>query len=168
MASNDFNSIVPTRTNGGNSDIGGSRHGQTGVILTLVVPALIAAIAFGTDLAVLYMNWTRLQVGTDTAVMAGVVYLPGNPAAAIRTAEDYARICGIATDEIVATKIGPDRTTISMTVTRKVTLVTRFLGVGQGNVAANSTATVHSTVRQDSFRGGALQALMPIELPFRG
>jgi len=144
------------------------RRGQAGVILTLVVPALIAAIAFGTDLAVLYMNWTRLQVGTDTAVMAGAVYLPGDPAAAIRTANHYARICGIASDEIVATKIGADHTTISMNVTRKVTLVTRFLGVGQGNVAANSTATVHAGVHQDSIRVGTLQASMPIELPPRG
>jgi len=144
------------------------RRGQTGVILTLVVRALIAAIAFGTDLAVLYMNWTRLQTGTDTAVMAGAAYLPGNPAAAIRIAKDYARICGITSDEIIATEIGPDRTTISMTVTRKVTLVTRFLGLGQGNVAANSTATVHSAVRQDSSKSGALHASIPTKLPFRG
>ncbi len=144
------------------------RRGQTGVILTLVVPALIAAIAFGTDLAVLYMNWSRLQAGTDTAVMVGASYLPGNPAAAIRTAKDYARICGITSAEIVATEIGTDRTTISMTVTRKVTLVTRFFGLGQGNVAANSTATVHSAVRRDSSKSGALQASIPTELPFRG
>lgn len=135
--------------------------------MTLVIPALIAAIAFGTDLAVLYMNWTRLQVGADTAVMAGAVYLPGNPSAAIRRAKDYARICGIATDEIIATKIGPDHTTISMTVTRKVALVTRFLGVGQGNVAANSTATVHSAVRLDFDPGQALQAFNPTEMPVR-
>jgi hypothetical protein len=133
-----------------------------------VIPALIAAIAFGTDLALLYMNWTRLQVGTDTAVMAGAAYLPGNPAAAIRTAKDYARICGITNDEIIATEIGPDRTTISMTVTRKVTLLTRFLGLGLGNVAANSTATVHSALRRDSGKNGSLQASMPTGLPFRG
>jgi uncharacterized membrane protein len=141
-------------------------RGQTGVILTLVVPALIAAIAFGTDVAVLYMNWSRLQVGTDTAVMAGAAYLPGNPGAAVRTARDYARICGIAANEIVATEIGPDHTTISMSVTRKVALVTRFLGVGQGNVAANSTATVHSTERRDPRMSGALQA--SVAMPAHG
>jgi uncharacterized membrane protein len=144
------------------------RRGQTGVILTLVVPAVIAAIAFGTDVAVLYMNWSRLQVGTDTAVIAGAAYLPGNPGAAIRTAKDYARICGIAANEIVATEIGPDRTTISMSVTRKVNLVTRFLGVGQGNVAANSTATVHSTERRDPRINRALQASIATRLPVHG
>ena len=40
------------------------------------------------DITVLYMNWTRLQTTTDTAVMAGVAYLPANPAVAIRTAQD--------------------------------------------------------------------------------
>jgi uncharacterized membrane protein len=120
------------------------RRGQIAVILTLAVPALIGAIAFGTDILVLYMNWTQLQRSTDTAVMAGAVYLPSDPSEAITMARSYARICGIRDDEIVATQIGPDRTTISMTVTRKVNLVTRFLGLGQGNIAANSTATVHS------------------------
>jgi uncharacterized membrane protein len=119
------------------------RRGQIAVILTLAIPALIGAIAFGTDIAVLYVNWTQLQKGTDTAVMAGAVYLPSDPAVAISTARSYARICGIRNDEIVATQIGPDRSTISMTVTRKVNLVTRFLGMGQGNIAANSTAIVH-------------------------
>jgi len=144
------------------------RRGQTGVILTLVVPALIAAIAFGTDVTVLYMNWTRLQVGTDTAVMAGAAYLPGNPGAAIRTANDYARICGIAANEIVATEIGPDHTTISMRVTRKVTLVTRFLGVGQGKVAADSTATVRTAERRGQRISGGLQASIAVESPVHG
>lgn len=144
------------------------RRGQTGVILTLLVPALIAAIAFGTDVAVLYMNWTRLQVGTDTAVMAGAAYLPRNPGAAIRTANDYARICGIAANEIVATEIGPDHSTISMRVTRKVTLVTRFLGVGQGNVAANSTASVRTAERRDPRISGGLQASIAVKSPVHG
>jgi uncharacterized membrane protein len=120
------------------------RRGQMAVILTLAIPALIGAIAFGTDIAVLYMNRAQLQKSTDTAVMAGAVYLPSDPAVAISTARSYARICGIRNDEIVATLVGPDRSTISMTVTRKVSLITRFLGLGQGNIAANSTAIVHS------------------------
>ena len=121
----------------------GHSGGQLAVILTLAIPALIGAIAFGTDIAVLYMNWTQLQKSTDTAVMAGAVYLPADPAVAISTARSYARVCGIRNDEIVATEVGSDRSTISMTVTRKVTLVTRFLGLGNGNIAANSTAAIH-------------------------
>jgi Flp pilus assembly protein TadG len=144
------------------------RRGQTGVILTLVIPAFLAAIGFGIDITVLYMNWTRLQATTDTAVMAGAAYLPANPAVAIRTAQDYARICGIASDEIVATQVGSDRTTISMTLTRRVNLVTRFLGLGVGNVAANSTATVHAPRRGNSRSSGGLQASLRANLPFRG
>jgi hypothetical protein len=122
------------------------------VILTLVVPALIGAIAFGTDILVLYMNWARLQRSTATAVMAGAVYLPSDPGEAISMARSYARICGIRDDEILATQIGPDRTTISMTVTRKVNLVTRFLGLGQGNISANSTAIVHLAPLGDGLK----------------
>ena len=55
-----------------------------------------------------------------------------------------ARICGIKDDEIVATQVGPDGTTLSMTVARKVSLFTRFLGSRQEGIAANSTATVYA------------------------
>ena len=119
------------------------RRGQGAIILTLAIPAFIAAVAFGTDIAVLYMNWTQLQKSADSAVMAGAIYLPSEPGVAITAARRYARICGIRNDEIVATRIGAGGTTISITVTRKVNLVTRFLGLGQGNVAANSTAMIH-------------------------
>ena len=118
------------------------RRGQAAIILTLAIPALIAAVAFGTDIAVLYMNWTQLQKSTDSAVMAGAIYLPSQPAVAISAARRYAQVRGIRDDEIVRTQVGADGTTLSMTVTRKVNLCTGFLGMGQGNVAANSTAVV--------------------------
>src|ERR1700693_5373565 len=82
------------------------RRGQIAVILTLAVPALIGAIAFGTDIAVLYMNLRQLQRSTDAAVMAGAAYLPSDPVMAVTTARSYARVCGIRNDEIVATQIG--------------------------------------------------------------
>ena len=134
------------------------RRGQAAVILTLAVPAIIAAIAFGTDIAVLYVNWAQLQKSTDTAVMAGAVYLPSNPAVAIDTARSCAHICGIRKDEIVATQVGPDGTTISMTVKRRVSLITRFFGLGQGNIAANSTATVRAISPRSTIRSDALRA----------
>jgi uncharacterized membrane protein len=134
------------------------RRGQIAVILTLAVPALIAAIAFGTDIAVLYMNWTQLQRSADTAVSAGAAYLPSDPAEAVITARNYARICGISSDEIVSTEIGADRASISMTVTRRVSLITHFLGLGQGNVAVNSTATVRSVQPGNSVKAPWLRA----------
>lgn len=134
------------------------RRGQAAVILTLAVPAIIAAVAFGTDIAVLYVNWAQLQKSTDTAVMAGAVYLPSNPRIALDTARSYAHTCGIRNDEIVAAQVGPDHTTISMTVTRRVSLVTRFFGLGQGNVAANSIATVHAISPGTTTSSAALHA----------
>jgi hypothetical protein len=124
----------------------------------LAVPALIGAIAFGADIVVLYINWMQLQRCTETAVIAGAVYLPSDPGAAVSTARRCARIFGIRNDEIVATQIGPDGTTISMTVMRKVSLVTRFLGVGQGDIAANCIATVHSAPRGNGPGGRSLRA----------
>ena len=130
------------------SDVHHNR-GQIAIILTLAVPALIGAIAFGTDIALLYINWAQLQKNTDTAVMVGAAYLPSDPADAVSAAENYLRKSGNRDDEIVATRIGPDRSTLSMTVRRNVTLVTRFLGMGPETIAANSTAIVNLTRLKD-------------------
>jgi len=99
------------------------RRRRIAVILTLAIPALIGSIAFGTDIAVLYMNWAQLRKSMNMAVVAGAVYLPSDPSRAISTARSYARICGIRNEEIVATLVGSDRRTISKTVTRRIRLI---------------------------------------------
>ena len=128
------------------------RRRRIAVILTLAIPALIGSIAFGTDIAVLYMNWAQLQKSMNMAVVAGAVYLPSDPSRAISTARSYARICGIRNEEIVATLVGPDRRTISMTVTRRIRLITRFLGLRLGNIAANSTVVVQAIPTGDGYK----------------
>lgn len=125
------------------------QRAQTAIILTLALPALIGALAFGTDIAVLYANWSQLQKSTDTAVAAAAAYLPSNPAVAESTARSYARLCGIKNEEIVAMRVGADHYTISMTVTRRVSLLTHFLGLAPGNVAASSTAVVRAVPAAD-------------------
>ena len=143
------------------------RRGQVAVTLTLAIPALIGAIAFGTDIAVLYMNWAQLQKSMDTAVVAGAVYLPSDPSRAISTARSYARICGIRNEEIVATLLGPDRHTISMTVTRKISLITRLLGLRLGNIAANSTAVVQAIPTGNGHKADRLSASRGVPIAWR-
>jgi hypothetical protein len=52
----------------------------------------------------------------------------------------------------VATLVGPDRRTISMTVTRRIRLITRFLGLRLGNIAANSTVVVQAIPTGDGYK----------------
>ncbi|MBF6559938.1 MAG: hypothetical protein IVW56_06575 [Candidatus Binataceae bacterium] len=117
-------------------------RGQTAVILTLALPSLIAMIAFGTDIGVLYFNWLQLQKSADAAVLAGAVYLPANPAVAINAADFFARQSGLKASEITSTGVGADDRTLTISISRKVRLLTSVLGFGAPQVAVNATAVV--------------------------
>jgi uncharacterized membrane protein len=123
-------------------------RGQIAVILTLALPTLIATIAFGTDIGVLYYNCLQLQKSADAAVLAGAVYLPSAPAVAINIANNCAYQHGLGAAEIISTKVGADNRTLTISIARKVKLLTGVLGFGAPQVAVNATAEVvrhHST-----------------------
>ena len=65
-----------------------------------------------------YSNSIRLQNAADEAVSAGIVFLPGNPAKAFKTAHQYALLNGIRPDEIIAEKVAADGSTISIELKR--------------------------------------------------
>jgi hypothetical protein len=57
------------------------RHfrGQMAVIMTFAIATLLGAMALGTDVAVMYLNWVQLQKAADAAALAGAFYLtPAN------------------------------------------------------------------------------------------
>lgn len=54
-------------------------HGQTAVLLTLVLAAVLGALSLCTDIAVIYYNWMQLRKAADAAALAGATYfLPQN------------------------------------------------------------------------------------------
>src|SRR6516225_815849 len=65
-------------------------RGQAVVILAAVLPGLVGSLALGTDVSILYYNWSLLRKGIDAATLAGAAYLPNNPTSATSTANSYA------------------------------------------------------------------------------
>jgi hypothetical protein len=106
-----------------------SSRGQMFVMMTLALTALLAALALGTDVAVIYFNWMQLRKAADSSALAGAAWLGpfasqtipssscswGNGATpAYDVACAYAEQNGIASSEIVS--IGP-ATTLPANVT---------------------------------------------------
>ena len=124
------------------------KRGQAVIILTLVIPALIGAVALGTDVALFYYNWIKLQQATDAAVLGGASYLPSNPKLAVATARKLAAAHGIKPTEIAFTLVASNHMSMTMGVTRTLPhLLGRVLGLASGNVTAAATAgvaTAHS------------------------
>jgi Flp pilus assembly protein TadG len=116
-------------------------RGQVAVVYTLAVVSLVGAIAFGTDVAVMYMNWQQLQKSVDSAALAGANYLYDvNPSAASTTATTYAVSNGVKTSELTTT-IAVDHSTITVSAQRNVPYYfAKVLGLSSQLVQVTATA----------------------------
>jgi Flp pilus assembly protein TadG len=112
------------------------------VIFSLVAVTLLGATALGTDVAILYMNWMRLQKATDASALAGANYLPNDPGTAKSTAKTYALANGVTSAEWITPTITPNNLQITVGAQRAVPYYfARVLGMTTGNVSVSSTAT---------------------------
>ncbi len=133
--------------------------GQVAVILALALPALIGAVALGTDVAIFYFNWVELQKAADSAVLAGATFLPATPSVAVSTAQNYAEINGIQNSEIVYVQVASDDLSIAMKLQRTVPYYfARVLGLTSGIVAVSAVAGIEAS--------NSANGLVPIGLQY--
>lgn len=134
--------------------------GQILVLMTLILPVLIGAMALGTDVAVLYFNWHLLQSAADDAALAGASYLPDYPPLAVANATSYAERNGVAIGEIRSISVSSDDKSLTIELGRYVPY--RFgvlLGLFSGRVTAHATATVQPV--------GSVIGVTPIGIDYR-
>ncbi len=133
--------------------------GQTLVIISLVMPVLLGAIALGADVAIFYFNWVQLQKAADAAVLAGANYLPDNSTQAIATANQFAHTDGAAAGEITSTIVTPDNLSITINLQRTVPYYfAKVLGLTNGTVATTATAS-------PQFAPSTVGATTPSQIP---
>jgi Flp pilus assembly protein TadG len=119
----------------------GYSKGQVAVVYTLAVVALVGAVAFGTDVAVMYMNWENLQKSVDSAALAGANYLYNvNSSLASSTATTYAESNGVQSSELT-TSVASDRSSITVSAQRTVPYYfAKVLGLSSQLVQVTATA----------------------------
>lgn len=116
------------------------------VIITVLLPVLLGALALGVDVSIFYFEWAQLQKAADASALAGAGYLPGNPDRAIETAESYAEMNGVTGGEIVSVTTGDSDLTLTVELSREVPYYFgRILGLTQSPVVARATAEVQGT-----------------------
>jgi hypothetical protein len=117
--------------------------GQIAVIMVIALPALIAAAALGTDVALMYANWTWMQKAADAAALAGANYLPFDTAKAQTTASSWAGKNGIQSGEITGTPVAGDSLSITVNLSRTVPyFLARAVGLTTGQVRVSGTAGI--------------------------
>ncbi len=77
-------------------------RGQFLAIYALALVGLLGAVALATDVSVMYYQWAFVQKAVDSSALAGVHYLPTNPATADTVARSYGTSNGLEAAEITA------------------------------------------------------------------
>jgi len=91
-----------------------------------------------------YSNWIRLENAADAAATAGSLFLPTNPAMALKTAHEYASLNGVRPNEIVSTTIAPDGSAITIRLRRAVPFYLSGAGIGQSTGPVTATDEAHA------------------------
>jgi Flp pilus assembly protein TadG len=122
------------------------KRGQILVMLTILIPVLLGAVAMGVDITVFYWTWSRMQSAADASVLAGVASLPGSPSLAIAAATAYAKANGMVASEITTPVVSANNLSISITLTRAVPYYFgRVLGLISSPVITKATANLMNT-----------------------
>jgi hypothetical protein len=130
------------------------------VILALLLPVLIGSMALGIDVAMLYFNWTSIQVAGDASALAGASYLPAFPTVAQTTATSYGLLNGVKVGEISSVTVAPDNMSLTVQISRNVPyLLARVLGLTSTTVSSSSTAQAVSV--------GNAEGVTPLGIDYR-
>jgi Flp pilus assembly protein TadG len=157
------------------------------VLLTLILPVLLGAMALGADFAIVYFNWALVQKAADAAALAGASQLTGQSGsasavkpAAVNYVNGYACLNGITdsgnsnatlcpspatkspgwVDKVVFTNVTD--TQVSVGIRRSVPyFFGKMIGLQEASVAAKATAAVNPT-------GTVPSGLFPVGLQCKG
>jgi Flp pilus assembly protein TadG len=78
----------------------GLRQGQALVIVIAAIPAILGSLTLVIDVGNAYFNKLEMQTASDSAVLAGGLYLPSYPDQAISFARQFANSNGLSNSEI--------------------------------------------------------------------
>src|SRR6266508_5127352 len=122
-----------------------NESGQTFVLTTFAMVALVGMCAFVLDAGSWFRTDRRLQATADAATLAGAQELPKDPVAAKSTALTYADKNGgdVASGEVLVTSTFGPNDTISVTARKEQDGVfSKVLGIEKAKISASAKARV--------------------------
>jgi hypothetical protein len=160
----------------------GKSRGQVFVMYAFAIVALLGAVALGTDVASMYIDWQQAQKTADAAAIAGANYLTGVVPGSNFTVDPGCTAQADAASKAACTYVaknglqtGVSNLTITEPTTTSIKVVTsstapyffgKALGLGNYNISASATAQGPGnigTVTQGMFPVG-LQCTAPCDL----
>ncbi|MGD0288737.1 MAG: Tad domain-containing protein [Candidatus Binataceae bacterium] len=116
----------------------GLRKGQALVIVIAAIPAILGSLSLVVDVGNAFFNKLEMQTASDSAVLAGGLYLPSSPDQAISFARQFANTNGLTNSEITSIQVTPDNKQVTLSATRSLPC---YLCAVLGESAAHAQAT---------------------------
>jgi hypothetical protein len=133
----------------------GQEGGQTLILFALGMAAILGFTAMAIDVGLLYEDRRHLQNTADAAALAGAAELPGDPAEAQATAQEWALKHGLSADQLRTVEV---RSTFAANDTLFVEvgqpfdwIFGRALGMTSSDVSAKAAARVGSLAGGHDF-----------------
>ncbi|MDZ4178087.1 MAG: Tad domain-containing protein, partial [Coriobacteriia bacterium] len=127
---------------------GRDQEGAVAVLVAVLIVALLAFAAIVVDAGAVYAQRRQMQTAADSAALAGVQELPGDPASAMAVADSYAvgNIDGAddRTFSIQSTFAANDTIVAELRQTAMGLFFARVMGHDSAPVAASATAIIGS------------------------
>ena len=137
----------------------GIRKGQALVVVIAAIPAILGAMTLVIDIGNAYFNTLEIQTASDSAVLAGGLYLPSYPDQAISFARQYANTNGLTNSEITSIAVTPDNKTVTISVSRSLPC---YLCTILGESTVHAQVTSGGTSTGSGLRASATSGIVPI------
>jgi Putative Flp pilus-assembly TadE/G-like len=138
----------------------GIRKGQALVVVIAAIPAILGAMTLVIDIGNAYYNTLEIQTASDSAVLAGGLYLPSYPDQAISFARQYANTNGLSNSEITSISVTPDDKTVTISASRSLPCFLCAI-LGESEVHAQVTSG-GSSGTGSGLRASATSGIVPI------
>jgi hypothetical protein len=152
----------------------GLRKGQALVIVIAAIPAILGSLTLVIDVGNAYFNKLEMQTASDSAVLAGGLYLPSYPDQAISFARQFANTNGLSNSEITSITVTPDDKEVILAATRSLPCyLCAILGESEahaqvsGGSVSGPGAGLRSTATSGIVPIRAAAGVVPIAVDYR-
>ena len=113
--------------------------GQALIVVIAAIPAVLGALTLVVDVGNAYFNKLEMQTASDSAVLAGGLYLPSEPSEAISFARQIANTNGLSNSDITSITVTPDDKEVIISASRSLPCyLCAVLGESQAHAQAVS------------------------------
>lgn len=137
----------------------GRRKGQALLIVLAAIPAVLGSLTLVIDIGNAFFNKLEMQAASDSAVLAGGLYLPSYPDQAMTVARQFANLNGLTNSEITSISVTPDDKEVTLTASRS--LPCYFCAI-LGESAAHAQSTSTSSGPGTGLTATATSGIVPI------